>query len=230
MGSASGTSRWGIKAGLLLGLLMMAAPAQAMTYKLLDADLPGCGDGCPKLIYAYGTIQQNEHIQFAEFVAAASQQHKLSSIVVVQSPGGFNGGAASLGSLIRKLRMSVIVGTPAGSSITNDSGLTAGVCASACVLVLAGGKDRYFVPGSRIGVHRAHTGGEVRDPATRAIVSGTLQHDAIKDAYSSYFKQMGIDQSLSMVMDKTPSESMYWLTPAELGKFRLARTTASIRR
>lgn len=212
------------------GLVAGGASASAMTYRLVDADLPGCGDACPKLIYASGTIQQNEHVLFAEFVANAAKRHKLSSIVVVESPGGFNGGAASLGALIRKLKMSVIVGSPAGGSISTTSGLTAGVCASACVLVLAGGKDRYFVPGSRVGVHRAHTGGQVLDPMTRSVVSGTLQHDAIKDAYSRYFKQMGVDQSLSMVMDKTPSESMYWLTPAELGKYRLAKNATTVRR
>ncbi|MCZ8260527.1 MAG: hypothetical protein O9333_10405 [Beijerinckiaceae bacterium] len=215
-----------IAAGLFGGL---GAAAQAMSYRLVDAELAGCGAACPKIIHASGTIQQNEHLIFAEFVANAAKSHRLSSIVVVESPGGFNVGAASLGLMIRKLNMSVIVGRPAGGSVSRSTGLTSGVCASACVLVLAGGKSRYFVPGSRVGVHRAHTGPEVRDPLTRTVVSGTLQHDAIRDAYSRYFRQMGVDQSLSMVMDKTPSESMYWLSPAEMGKFRLAKTATSAR-
>jgi hypothetical protein len=224
--------RWIVlaQAGFMAGMLAFGAgAAQAMTYRLVEADLPGCGESCPKIIHASGTIQQNEHVLFAEFVADAARSHKLSSLVVVESPGGFNAGAAALGLMLRKLRMSVIVGRPAGGSVTRSSGLTAATCASACVLVLAGGKDRFFVPGSRVGVHRAHTGPEVRDPLTRGVVSGQLEHSAIKDAYSRYFRQMGIDQSLSQVMDKTPSESMYWLSPAEMSKFRLAKTTSAAR-
>lgn len=210
-------------------LALLASPGHAMSYRLVEADLPGCAGNCPMIIHASGTIQQNEHLLFADFVSNSVRASRLSSIVVVESPGGFNAGAAALGMMLRKLNMSVIVGRPAGGAVTRSTGLTSGTCASACVLVLAGGKNRYFVPGSRVGVHRAHTGPEVRDPLTRTVVSGTLQHDDIRDAYSRYFRQMGVDQSLSMVMDKTPSESMYWLSPAEMGKFRLAKTATAAR-
>ncbi len=209
--------------------MLASMPASAMSYRLLDADLPNCRGACPKIIVASGTIQQNEHLIFADFVDTIGKQERLSSMLVVESPGGFNGGAAMLGMVVRKLKMTVIVGRPVGGAVTRETGLTSGTCASACVLVLAGGTTRYFVSGSRVGVHRAHTGGEVRDPTTRAVVSGRIEHDDVKSAYARYFKLMGIDQSLSQVMDKTPSESMYWLTPAELGKFRLARDSSTKR-
>lgn len=199
-----------------------------MSYRLLEANLPNCKGACPKVIVASGTIQDNEHHLFADFVEAARTE-KLSSMMVVDSPGGFFGGAAVLGAMIRQLKMTVIVGRPVGEVVTQQSGLTAATCASACVLVLAGGVSRYYVTGSRVGVHRSHTGPEVRDPATRAIVNGKIEHGEVKDDYIRFFRRMGVDPRLTDLIDKTPSESIYWLSPQEMAKFRLARDSAGRR-
>ena len=163
------------------------------------------------------------------FFDSVKDSTKLSNMFLIDSEGGFNGGAASLGLLLRGAKMTVWVGRPSGGVVSRDSGLRSGTCASACVLVLAGGATRYFVSGSRVGVHRSHMGPEVRDPTTRAIVSGKVQFDTVRQAYQWYFKRMGINQSLIGVIDKTPSESMYWLNPGEMGKYGLARDGSSRR-
>lgn len=230
---ASVEFEWGPRLLRLFGgvglAALVAAPASAMSYRLLDVELPNCRGSCPKVIVASGTIQQNEHLLFSEFFDSVKDSEKLSNMVLINSPGGFNGGAVSLGMLLRKAKLTVWVGRPSGGPVTRTTGLTSGTCASACVLVLAGGTSRYFVSGSRVGVHRAHMGPEVRDPTTRAVVSGQVQHDAVRHTYLWYFKQMGISQTLMGVIEKTPSETIYWLNPAELGKYGLARDASKQR-
>ena len=216
-------------AGMALAVLASSAGARGMSYSLIDADLPSCNGGCPKIIAATGTIQQNEHLLFSQFVGSIPKEERLSRLMVIESPGGFNIGAASLGVLLRKLKMTVIVGRPAGGTVTQSAGLTSATCASACVLVLAGGSSRFYVNGSRVGVHRASSGPEVRDPLTRELVNAKVNHDDVKTAYSSFFRQMGVDQGLASVMDRTESEGMHWLSPAELDRFRLARSAAKRR-
>lgn len=216
-----------VLSALLLLAPGLAAPAQALSYSLVEADLPSCKGACPKVIVATGTIGQEEHLRLASFVDESRAAHRISSMLVIDSPGGFNIGAAYLGAVLRKLKMTVVVGRHGGGPLTAMSGFTPGVCASACVLVLAGGTSRYFVRGSKVGVHRSHTGPVMLDPTTRTALNGKLEHDDVKAAYARYFKGMGIDQSLAVLMDKTPSEQMYWLSPAELGKYRLARDAAS---
>jgi hypothetical protein len=212
-----------------LAIALMLAGAQsasALSYQLVDADLPNCRGNCPKVLVATGTIRQNEHVQLAAFIDEALKTERVGQVIVIDSPGGFTLGGAYLGSLLRKLKMTVIVGRWTGEPITRGGGLTSGTCASACVLVLSGGTSRYFVTGSRVGVHRSHTGPTVLDPITRQAINATVDHDNVKEAYASFFKMMGIDAGLASKMDATPSESMYWLSPAEMGRYRLARDSS----
>lgn len=215
--------------GVLALWLMLAAPAQAMSYDLVEADLPSCKGACPKVIVASGTIQQNEYALFGEFIQTVGAREKLSNMVLLDSPGGFTAGAAALGAVIRKLNMVVLIGRPVSSIVTRGQGLTAGTCASACVIVLAGGTKRFYVKGSRIGVHKSHTGPTVLDPTTRQAVNGKVDHDEVRTAYLQYFRKMGIDPGLVSLIDKTSSDEIYWLSPAELAKFRLARDASEQR-
>lgn len=226
--SKAGRLRMVLVAGLAAAFLP-AVPASAMSYRLLEADLPGCSGACPMIIVASGTIQENEHHLFADFIESSSKTAKLSSMLVMESPGGFFGGAAVLGMMVRKLKMTVVIGRPIGTTVTRETGLTSATCASACVIVLAGGQSRLYVTGSRIGVHRSHMGQLVRDPSSREVVSGTIEHGEVRNAYNRYFKTMGINPTLTAVIDKTPSESIHWLSPQELSKYRLARDASTKR-
>jgi hypothetical protein len=40
---------------------------------------------------------------------------------------------------------------------------------------------------------------------------------------------MGVNHALTALIDKTPSESIYWLSPQELAKYRLARDSSTKR-
>lgn len=199
-----------------------AAPAGAMSYSLLDAELPNCKGPCPKVIYASGTIQENEDLNFSAYIREAMTNHKISKILLIDSGGGVLDDAMALGRVVRKLKMQVMVGRPSGGAITQSAGLIAGTCASACSVVLMGGTKRSYIAGSRIGVHRSNNGGDTIDPITRKIASFQLDHAAILDQHIKYFRMMGIDPALAKLIDATPSEKMHWLSPEELKRYRVA--------
>lgn len=204
-----------------------SSAAWALSYRLADAELPGCKGSCPKVIVATGTIGQTEHAQLAAFLEHSMRQGAVSQVLVIDSPGGFTLGGAYLGMLVRQLKMTVIVGRWNGATISPSNGVSPGTCASACVLVLSGGTSRYYVPGSRVGVHRSHSGTAVLDPTTRLPLNGAINHEDVSRAHIAYFKQMGIGTGVVAKMDATPSEEIYWFSETELATLRLARSTAS---
>ena len=218
-------------AAMVLGALtagLWQQAASAMSYRLVQSDLPNCKGPCPQIVVASGTIQQNEVTLFAEFVSAQKRKGQpIAGMVLIDSPGGFTSGAAGLGTVIRKLNMAVLVARPVADVVTRDRGLTAATCASACVIVLAGGAKRYYVRGSRVGVHQSHTGPTVLDPVTRQQVNGKVDHDNVRQAYLSYFGKMGISQELADVISRTSSEGMHWLSAEEMSKYRLAQDASS---
>lgn len=195
--------------------------AGAMDYQLLDSEIEGCRGPCPKLVFASGTISLNEHTDFLAFVSEARKRGPISNLVIIHSPGGFAVGGLKLGTVLRKLKMSVMVANSAGGTVTRSSGLTSGACASACVFALAGGVQRFSTPGSLIGVHRSHTGRAVLDPVTRTKINGTVNHGEIASYLSGYFRSMGVNPALTAIIDATPSEAIRWLTADELRQHRV---------
>ena len=120
--------------------------------------------------------------------------------VLLSSPGGDLQQAAIMGEIIRSHGLATAVG------IADDSGrVRPAYCASACVLVFAGGKPRYGVAGSRLGVHRFFTTGPVDDPVadtqrTAGLVLG-------------YFTKMGVSSTVVEAMSQT--RDVRWLDPKE---------------
>jgi hypothetical protein len=120
--------------------------------------------------------------------------------VLLSSPGGDLQQAAIMGEIIRSHGLATAVGT------ADDSGrVRPAYCASACVLVFAGGKPRYGVEGSRLGVHRFFTTAPVDDPVadtqrTAGLVLG-------------YFSRMGVSSAVVEAMSQT--REVRWLDPKE---------------
>jgi hypothetical protein len=121
-------------------------------------------------------------------------------IVLLSSPGGNLGQALIMGEIIRAHGLATAVGT-----IDASGRLTRSYCASACVLVFAGGSPRYGVEGSALGVHRFVTPSPGRDPVADAQrTTGTVL---------SYMTKMGISSSVIEAMSAT--QDVRWLEPAE---------------
>src|SRR5579863_2693398 len=105
-----------------------------------------------------------------------------------------------MGEVIRSRGLATAVGT------TDASGhITRSYCASACVLVYAGGKPRFGIEGSVLGVHRFTTSLATRDPVADAQrTTGTVL---------SYMTKMGVSSSIVEAMSAT--RDVRWLSQAE---------------
>jgi len=115
---------------------------------------------------------------------------------VISSLGGDVGQSSIMGEVIRSRGLVTAVGT-----LDASGQLKPASCASACVFVFAGGKTRYGVEGSRLGVHRFTTRTAGIDPvADTQRVTGMVL---------SYLTKMGISASLVEAMSRTSDIS--WL-------------------
>jgi hypothetical protein len=121
-------------------------------------------------------------------------------MILLASPGGNLSQAAIMGEIIRSRGLVTAVGTadPAGR-------IKPSYCASACVLIYAGGKRRFGVPGSALGVHRFVTTRPVSDPVAET--------QRIAGAVLGYMTKMGVSSSIVEAMSET--RDIRWLAPKE---------------
>ena len=121
-------------------------------------------------------------------------------IVLLASPGGDLNQAAIMGEIIRQRSLATAVGSADASGRVKPA-----YCASACVLVYAGGKTRFGVLGSALGVHRFVTTRPVDDPVAEA--------QRIAGAVLGYMTKMGVSSSIVEAMSET--REIRWLSPKQ---------------
>jgi membrane-bound ClpP family serine protease len=121
-------------------------------------------------------------------------------VILLSSPGGDLGQALIMGETIRTHGLTTAVGTADSSGEVRPA-----YCASACVLVFAGGKTRYGVKGSALGVHRFVTTTPVRDPTDEAQQTTGM--------VLNYMTRMGVSSSVVEAMSET--SDVRWLAPRE---------------
>jgi len=164
---------------------------------IAKADFDGSGRGRPALAIRgeIGPAAANwlrERIDEAHLVAGDA--------VLLSSPGGDLGAAVTMGEIIRLRGLVTAVGTADASGKVRPA-----YCASACVLVFAGGKPRYGVEGSRLGVHRFTSSGPSRDPvADTQRVAGMVL---------GYMTKMGVSPEVVEAMSQT--REVRWLDPKQ---------------
>ena len=105
-----------------------------------------------------------------------------------------------------------------GAAITGGA-----TCASACVLVLAGGVERLAAPSALIGVHQtttlvSETEGLAHLKSTRKI----YESQGVDAAIEGYLSAMGVGEPVMTLMRKTWAASIRWLSLAELKDSHLA--------
>jgi hypothetical protein len=175
-----------------------------MTSSLIaNADLDGSGHGRPALFIGgeIGPAAANwfrNRLEEAHLVAGDT--------VLMSSPGGELNPAIIMGEIIRSRGLVTAVGVADASGRIRPS-----YCASACVLVYAGGKTRFGVEGSALGVHRFVATRPMRDP-----VAETQQAAGV---LLNYMTRMGVSSSIVEAMSET--SDLRWLSPREASAMNL---------
>ncbi len=126
--------------------------------------------------------------------------------VLMSSPGGDLNQAMIIGEIIRSRGLSTAVGVADASGHIRPS-----YCASACVFIYAGGKSRYGIEGSMLGVHRFVTTMPGRDPVAET--------QRIAGMILSYMTKMGVSSSVVEAMSETGD--IRWLDVSEAAAMNL---------
>jgi hypothetical protein len=176
----------------------------SMTSLLLaSSDLGGSGHSRPALGIS-GTIGAASASWFRERLDEA---HLVAGdVVLLSSPGGDLNQAMIMGEVIRSRGLSTAVG-----AADSAGRVTPAYCASACVLVFAGGKPRLGIDGSMLGVHRFVTPAPGRDPvADTQRTAGMVL---------SYMTKMGVSSTVVEAMSET--REVRWLGAREASAMNL---------
>lgn len=197
--------------------------------RVTSAD-PACKLNCPEWLSAEGRIESGSAAQFAEVVKRLNGRRLP---IFIHSPGGSVPDAAAMGELIRARGLAVAV---ARTLITNcpeaapkcpdgpGAAITGGAtCASACVLVLAGGVERLVGPVPLVGVHQTTTTvKEIEGAAHLTWTRKIYEQQGVDAAVEAYLAAMGVGEPVMTLMRKTPAASIRWLSLSELKDSRLA--------
>lgn len=189
-----------------------------------------CKPNCPEWLSAEGRIEPGTAKAFADVIANLKGRRLP---ILIHSPGGSVPDAGAMGELIRAKGLAVAVARTLISNCPEASpkcpdgpgaAITGGAtCASACVLVLAGGVERLAAPSALIGVHQitmvvSKTEGLAHLKSTRKI----YEQRGVDAAVQAYLDAMGVGEPVMALMRKTWAASIRWLSPAELKASHLA--------
>jgi hypothetical protein len=165
--------------------------------EISDVDLDGSGRGRRALAIS-GTIGAASAIWFRDRL---DQAHLAAGdAVLLSSPGGSLNQATIMGEIIRSRGLVTAVGAADAGGEVRPS-----YCASACVLSYAGGKARYGIDGSMLGVHRFVATAPVSDPVAEA--------QRVAGMVLTYMTKMGVSSTVVEAMSQTGD--VRWLSTRE---------------
>ena len=176
----------------------------SMTSSLIrNVDLDGAARGRPALVIS-GMIGPATASWFRDRLDEA---HLVAGdAVLMSSPGGDLNQALIMGDVIRSRGLVTAVGVADAAGRIRPS-----YCASACVFVYVGGKTRFGVEGSVLGVHRF--------VATRTAGDPVGETQRVAGAVLSYMTRMGVSSSIVEAMSET--REVRWLSPKEASAMNL---------
>lgn len=184
-----------------------------------DVSILSTGDICQNCIWLQLSGEITE--QTANLIIATLRKNAFVQRVHLDSPGGNLEAALELGRFIRSAGISTVVAD--SFEAQNAEGrfvysVEPGTCASACVYLLAAGKDRSSITGSRIGVHQF----AFAEGPTDASASEGLSFAQYKmSALTLYLDEMGVDPLIASIAAATPAEEIVMLSDAVLVESKL---------
>jgi hypothetical protein len=170
----------------------------SLTASLVAKAYLGSSDPGRRTLAVSGTIGPAAASLFRERLDEAGLA--TGDLVLLSSPGGDLGQAVIMGEIIRSRGLATAVGTTDASGRVKPA-----YCASACVLIYAGGRPRFGVLGSALGVHRFVT--------TRATSDPVADTQRVAGAVLGYMTKMGVSSSVVEAMSET--RDIRWLAPKE---------------
>jgi hypothetical protein len=191
---------------------------------------PSCQPNCPEWISAQGAIEPGTAEAFAKAVGDLGGRRLP---VLIHSHGGSVVDGLKMGMLIRAKGLAVAV---ARTLIANCPGkapkcvssrgqaITGGAaCASACVLVFAGGVERLVGLVPLVGVHQITAVEKETEGAEHLTVTHKFYEPKKVDAaVTDYLTAMGVGDPVMTLLRKTSAASVRWLSDEELRDSHLA--------
>lgn len=162
------------------------------------------------VLTAEGSIEAGTASRFEAELEARGEYVKTVSL---NSPGGALDDAILMAAALRERGISTEIADGA-------------LCASSCPLLFAGGVTRIAGPKAAIGVHQFYA----------AMASTTAPAQAMSDAQattariSRHLAEMGVDAALWLHALVTPPQALYYLSPAELARYRLVTSPVAVAR
>jgi hypothetical protein len=208
--------------GVALCIFLSADRDRALAQKQPPPDLSGGGTplgadirfvhGDPKgrfgSVALTGEITKASVARFAEVIGAVRPRFEVLEITL-NSRGGDVLAALQIGEIAREQWLM--------TTVDDD---TPGIeCASACVLVFAGGAVRIAGDDSRVGIHRPHF-----DPQLFASLDRTQaqkKYGDLADQVRTYLSKMGESDALYQAMMRVSSAEIRWLTYSEMKAMNL---------
>lgn len=201
-----------------------------MRFVRVASDDPACQPNCPEWLSAEGRIEPGAARAFADAVGKLNGRRLP---VLIHSPGGSVPDAIAMGELIRAKGLAVAVARTLMANCPEAARKCAdgpgkaiaggATCASACVLVFAGGVERLAGPMALIGVHQITT--LIKETEGLAHLTSTrklYEQQGIDAEVTDYLASMGVGEPVMTLARKTPAASVRWLSPAELRTSHLA--------
>jgi hypothetical protein len=170
----------------------------SLTASLVAKAYLGSADQGRRTLLVSGTIGPAAATLFRDRLDEAGLA--AGDLVLLSSPGGDLSQAVIMGEIIRSRGLATAVGTTDASGRVKPA-----YCASACVLVYAGGKLRFGVLGSALGVHRFVT--------TKATSDPVADTQRVAGAVLGYMTKMGVSSSVVEAMSET--RDIRWLAPKD---------------
>jgi hypothetical protein len=156
--------------------------------------------GPANTLYVQGFLEAGSFIKFRRVLGA----HPRTRTVYLASPGGLVLEGYLIGTTVRERGLATYVEY---------------LCASACTLILASGKDRAAAPDAVIGFHQSHTvapDGSIHAQSVAAAPAHSatdLNPDVLQ---RSAFERAGVSAAFIAQALATPFDTMWYPTPAEM--------------
>jgi hypothetical protein len=197
--------------------------------RVMSAD-PACGANCPEWISAEGAITSGTAGAFARIVNSLGGRRLP---VLISSRGGSLRDALEMGALIRSKGLAVAVARTLFSNCPERAAacpdargqaiVGGATCASACPLVLAGGRERLVGPTPLIGVHQITTVLQESEGAVGLTKTVKLYEQSWVDGtVAKYLVDMGVGDPVMALLRETPAASIHWLSLDEIKASGLA--------